>query len=167
MLQIVYLSYLSLPLSLLLSMWQADETVSNLSLERSSFLAIQCVWTVVLVIFTGLHICSAFLLFLTVLFQLLFRCLLLDTLISRELRRGHIMYRLAYTLCSACGTGTPCMIWFVMGVKMVQLVVPVMGRAGSRVPPDLVIGGLMGFAVCIFTPYMVSGTEYMYIYIYI
>ena len=146
----ITLKYFSVP------MFQVDYRFSNSSLEKSSFLAIQFLWTVLLIIFTSLHLCSVFILFIIVLFQVLFRCLLLDMLISRELRRGDFAYQVAYILCSVCGTGMPCMMLFLMCMKTFQLFIPIMGRAGSLVPPDLLIGGLMSLLVATCTPYLVS-----------
>ena len=70
------------------------------SLEKSSFLSIQFLWTVLLAILTSLRICSAFAFFIMVTFQLIFRTLLFEFLISSELKKSHVVYKLSYILCS-------------------------------------------------------------------
>ena len=40
-------------------------------------------------------------------------------------------------------------------VGMFQMFVPLMGRSGSSVPPDIAIGLLASFCVCTATPHMV------------
>lgn len=140
----------------LLHMLQAkDKYFSSQSLENSSFLAIQFVYTVLLAVLTSLRICTAFLFFINVAFHVLFRSILLDRLISRELEHSHFMRGIAYTLCSAFGTGLPWMIILTMNVMILKLFVPLMGRSGSLVPPDLAIGVLTAILVVMSTPYMV------------
>jgi len=125
-------------------------------MEKSAFLSIQLVWTVCLMILTCLRICSAFVFLVTVLGQFLFRTILLEKIISREIAPGRFMHALAYTLCSACGSGLPGMMLLQVFGKVMQLFVPLMGRSGSLLPSDVVIGGLTGLLVVLLVPYCVS-----------
>ncbi len=128
-------------------------------MEKGSFLSILILMSGFLVLFTLLHLSSGFVFFIIVSFQLIFRSFLLDTLLSPELRkkRNEFVYQLSYVLCSAFSFGLPFMLLSHFDLAIFQLFIPLMGRSGALVPPDLVIGGLMAAIVGICTPYMVSG----------
>ena len=51
------------------------------------------------------------------------------------------------------------MLCFQFSVGIMQLFVPLMGRSGALLPPDLAIGGLTATFVASCTPYMVSIEE--------
>ena len=125
------------------------------SLEKSSFLSIQFLWTVLLAILTSLRICSAFAFFIMVTFQLIFRTLLFEFLISSELKKSHVVYKLSYILCSVFAF-LPFVFLLHFPLGIMQLFIPIMGRSGSILPPDLLIGGLTAVLLSICTPYMVS-----------
>lgn len=137
---------------------QTEGRIPLSQLEKSCTLSIQFLWCVLLVILTYLHICSAFIFFVAVAFQLIFRTFLHDLLISPELRKRRFggMCSLAYTLCSVFAMGFPWMFRMQLDIGLVQLFVPLMGRSGAIVPPDLAIGILMAVIVTTSTPYMVG-----------
>ncbi len=126
-------------------------------MEKGSFLSILILMSGFLVLFTLLHLSSAYIFLIFVSFQLIFRSILLDTLLSPELRKRRFdsMYQLSYVLCSALSIGLPYMVFSQYDLSVLQLFIPLMGRSGSVVPPDLVIGGLVTVLVAIFTPHVV------------
>lgn len=133
-----------------------SSSYSAQSLERSAFLSVQLLCTMILMILTCLRICSAFMLLIPVLAHILFRSVLLDKIISRELPTGHFMHHVAYAVCLACSSGIPGMLQLQLVLSLLGMFIPLMGRAGSKVPPDLVVGGLMGVLITMTTPYCVS-----------
>lgn len=132
--------------------------ISQSLLEKSCFLSIQFLWSLLLFLLTCLHICSAFLFFVIVAFQVIFRSFLHDILIFSELRKHSFgaMHSLAFVLCSSLAVGLSWMLRLQLDVGMVQLFVPLMGRSGALVPPDLVVGVLVALAVATSTPHMVG-----------
>lgn len=143
---------------LFLFLLQNGNLVSREALEKSSFFATQLLWISILVLLTSFRVCSAFLFLLVSLFPLLFRTFLLDILISPELRKSsdRSMFGLAYVVSMAASVGIPLMLLIQFHVGMFQMFVPLMGRSGSALPPDVAIGLLTCFVVSSATPHMVS-----------
>lgn len=131
-------------------------------LEKSSVLCVQFLWSCVLVILTCLHICSAFIFFINISFQLIFRSLLHDLLLSPELAKNRFdgIRRLAFVLCSVFATGCPLMLRLQLDVGMMQLFVPLTGRLGTVVPPDLVLVVIIAGFVATSSAYVVSVLVY-------
>ena len=111
-----------------------------------------------MVVFTSLRLCSAFIFLLVCLFPLVFRNFLLDVLIFPELRKGsdRSMFGLAYVVSMVTGVGLPLMLTTQLNVGLFQMFVPLMGRSGATLPPDIAIGLMTSFCVCTATPHMVS-----------
>lgn len=132
--------------------------MSREALEKSSFFATQLLWISLLILLTSLRVCSAFLFLLVSLFPLLFRTFLLDILISPELRKSsdRSMFGLAYVVSMVASVGIPLMLTIQLQVGMFQMFIPLMGRSGSIVPPDVIIGLLTCVCVSSATPHMVS-----------
>lgn len=149
-----YIIIRGLPLCLL----QNGQLVSREALEKSSFFATQLLWITILVLLTSLRVCSAFLFLLVSLFPLLFRTFLLDILIYPELRKSsdRSMFGLAYVVSMATSVGLPLMLLIQFHVGMFQMFVPLMGRSGSGIPPDIAIGVLTCISVTSATPHVVS-----------
>ena len=136
---------------------QNTNLVSREALEKSSFFATQLLWISILILLTSLRVCSAFLFLLVSLFPLLFRTILLDILISPELRKSsdRSMFGLAYVVSMAACVGLPLMLMIQFHVGLFQMFIPLMGRSGSILPPDIAIGLMSSFCVCSATPHMV------------
>ena len=136
---------------------QNSNQASREALERGTFLATQLVWVSLLILLTSLGLCSAFLFLVVSFFPLLFRSFLLDVLISPELHKSsdRSMFGLAYVVSMAIGVGLPLMLNVQFISTLFQMFVPLMGRAGSYLPPDVVIGVLTALCVCTTTPHMV------------
>ena len=128
-------------------------------LEKSSFLSLQVFLSIILLILTILHVCSAITFFFIVSLHLVFRSLLLDTLVSPELSKsGYSAAQcLAYVLCSAVPLGLLWVMQLPMSMATMEMFVPLTGRLGAVVPPDVVIGVLTAVFVILTTFYMVSG----------
>ena len=158
MLVVVFLSFFLYSLFI-----QNANLVSREALEKSSFFATQLVWISLLLLFTALRLCSAFLFLLVCLFPLIFRNFLFDVLISPELRKSsdRSMFGLAYVVSMATCVGLPLMLYIQFHIGIFQMFVPLMGRSGSQLPPDIAIGVLASVCVCTATPHMVH-CSYMY-----
>ena len=111
-----------------------------------------------MIIFTSFRLCSAFIFLLLCLFPLVCRNFLLDILISPELRKGsdRSMFGLAYVISMATSVGLPLMLTNQLNIGLFQMFVPLMGRSGAILPPDIAIGIMASFCVCTATPHMVS-----------
>ena len=66
------------------------------------------------------------------------------------------MFGLAYVISMAASVGIPLMLTVQFHVGMFQMFIPLMGRSGSSIPPDIAIGLLTCFCVSSATPHMVS-----------
>ena len=66
------------------------------------------------------------------------------------------MFGLAYVVSMATCVGLPLMLYIQQDVALFQMFVPLTGRSGSCVPPDVVIGLLACLCVCTGTPHTVS-----------
>ena len=65
------------------------------------------------------------------------------------------MQALAFVLCSAFAVGLPWMLRLQLDIGLLQLFVPLTGRSGALVPPDLAIAVLSSVLLVTTTPYMV------------
>ena len=66
------------------------------------------------------------------------------------------MFGLAYVISMATSVGLPLMLTNQLNIGMFQMFVPLMGRSGVFLPPDVAIGILASFSVCTATPHIVS-----------
>jgi hypothetical protein len=66
------------------------------------------------------------------------------------------MFGLAYVVSMAASVGIPLMLLIQLDIGMFQMFVPLMGRSGSDIPPDLAIGVLTCISVSSATPHVVS-----------
>ena len=66
------------------------------------------------------------------------------------------MFGLAYVVSMAASVGLPLMLLFQFHVALFQMFIPLMGRSGTSVPPDVTIGLLTSFCVSTATPHMVK-----------
>ena len=65
------------------------------------------------------------------------------------------MFGLAYVVSMAAGVGLPLLLTAQFNFGMFQMFVPLMGRAGSLVLPDIAVGVYTCFCVFTATPHMV------------
>ena len=140
-----------------LSSAQSSQT-SREAQERGSFLATQLIWTVCLLTLTYLRSCSAFVFLLWVAFPLALQVLpwyfCLQTAIDRN--EYGTLWNLTHVFLSSLGISLPFMLCVQMVDGIFAMFVPLTGRSGSSLPPDLAIGGLAAALVCLICPYMVS-----------
>jgi hypothetical protein len=66
------------------------------------------------------------------------------------------MFGLAYVVSMAASVGIPLMLLIQLDIGMFQMFVPLMGRSGSDIPPDLAIGVLTCISVSSATAHVVS-----------
>ena len=137
-----------------LSSTQGSHT-SREAQEQGSFLATQLIWTVCLL---TLRLCSVFVFLLWVSFLLALQGLpwyfCLQTAIDRN--KHGTMWNLTHVLLSVLGIGLPFMLCVQLVDGIFAMFVPLTGRSGSSLPPDLAIGGLAAALVRLICPYMVT-----------
>ena len=129
--------------------------ISQQALEQSSFLATQLLWTICLVVFTLLRVCSAFVFTLWVIFPVISKGFIWDVCLKRTLDRKGGLHHIVFVIVSVLAIGLPFMLCLLLAFGLTDMFVPITGRSGSLVPPDLVIGGMIAFLVCLLTAYMV------------
>lgn len=119
--------------------------------EQSSFHAITLFYTLLLALLTYLRVCSAFFFAVWLLFSLVFRHLLWDIIIQQALSPRHhrTTYYSLFTLCMAFSLSLPFIFSILLIVTLMDFFVPLTGRSGSYLPPDVAIGGLVAMLVCI------------------
>ena len=132
--------------------------MSRVAMEKASFLAAQLLVSFILLLMTALELCSALLPLILLTIPFIFRTFLLETLIVSELKKGRdlSLYGLAYTLCSVLGTGLPLLLTVQLDTAVLSMFIPLTGRMGSEVPPDLVIGVAITLMFCMHSPHIVS-----------
>ena len=126
--------------------------------ERSSFYAVTLFYTVVLALLTYLRVCSAFFVAILLLFSLVFRCLLWDAILRHFLiskLRSNFVYCTTFVLCQALSVSMPFIFSVCLSVALIDLFVPLTGRSGSYLPPDLVLSIVLAALVCITTAFVV------------
>lgn len=111
-------------------------------MESAAFLASQLLCTLLLTLLTYLRICSAFFPLTHVVFAVVFRCLAWRLVLSRLFKKNGNLYHLFFVLTSALAVSLPIMWSVVIRVTVLELFVPLTGRMGTVVPPDLIIGSL-------------------------
>jgi len=91
-------------------------------------------------------------------FPLAFQGILWDFLLQKAIDRTHqnLLWTLTFTLLSALGASLPVMLSAQLVEGVFTMFVPLTGRSGSLLPPDLAIGGIAAALVCLICPYMVG-----------
>ncbi|XP_064386315.1 endoplasmic reticulum metallopeptidase 1-like isoform X1 [Halichondria panicea] len=127
----------------------------RVAMEKASFLAAQLLTSFLLLSMTALGLCSALLPLILLIIPFIFRTFLLETLIVSELTKGRdlSLYGLAYTLCCLLSTGLPLMLTVQLDMAVMSMFIPLTGRMGSEVPPDLVIGVATAVLACLHSPH--------------
>ena len=121
--------------------------------ETETFYASLLVWTVILLIMTYYHLASAHIPLLLVIFPLIGRFFIWESFfasktVHRRLETFAFMYFLAILI--------PVQFFTYVTIGVFDVFVPIMGRAGTEMPPDVFIAVLCSFAVVMLTSYVVS-----------
>lgn len=124
--------------------------VSQKALEKSCFYAVQLLWTILVIIFTYLRVCSAIVFSVWAAFPLVFRALLWDTLFQKSIdeKRQPMLYYTVLVLLSVLSLSLPYIWGSLLTVGLYDMFIPLMGRSGSLVSPDIAIGILTAGIVC-------------------
>lgn len=131
-----------------------DRIASCLAMrETETFYASLLVWTVILSIMTYYRLASAHLPLLLVIFPLVVRVFIWENffatkIVHQKLQAFVFMYFLAILI--------PVQFCTYITIGVLDVFVPMMGRAGTEMPPDVFIAVLCSFAVVMFTSYVVS-----------
>ncbi|KAL5486377.1 hypothetical protein EMCRGX_G018844 [Ephydatia muelleri] len=137
--------------------WQLKRAhVSHLMLEKASFLGTLVMWTVLLAVFTALRVPSAFVCVLWVLPPLLSRLLLWEVAQHRLLPP-----HLAFVLSTVVGVAIPSMLLLQLDAGMAEIFIPITGRSGTVLPPEIPIGLLCVVALFITVPYVTTSVVHM------
>ena len=124
-------------------------------LEKASFLGTLVMWTVLLAVFTALRVPSAFVCVLWVLPPLLSRLLLWEVAQHRLLPP-----HLAFVLSTVVGVAIPSMLLLQLDAGMAEIFIPITGRSGTVLPPEIPIGLLCVVALFITVPYVVRNCRF-------
>ena len=121
--------------------------------ETETFYAALLFWTIVMSILTFNRLALAHLPLLLVIFPLIVRVFVWENFcttkaVDQNLGKFMFMYLLA--------TIIPLQFFTQLAVAMFDMFVPIMGRAGSQVPPDVVMAVMCAFVVAVLTSYLVS-----------
>lgn len=117
----------------------------------------QFVWWGVLLITTYLRLSSAFVPFLLLIFPLTFRTFLWDILLKPLISKLKIptLYKNGFIICYALAM-LPLLLSFLLVYSIMDLFIPLMGRSGSIVSPDVVIAIISASLTCLVLQYIVS-----------
>ena len=121
--------------------------------ESQTFYASLVVWTVILLVMTYYRLTSAHLPLLWVLFPLVVRALLWESLWNARTSDQNFGLFLFVYLSSML---VPLLFSSYMTAVILDIFVPITGRGGTQVPPDHFIALLCAFSVVMLTSYMVS-----------
>ena len=126
-------------------------------MEKSCYLSSQLLWTTAILLCTYFSIASGFVFLAMATFVLIFRTIFLDTLILQTLdkQRNSTAIHFSTVISSVCSLSVPLMWSVLTDMSLFDLFVPLTGRSGSLVPPDVAISVLLAVFVSLATPYMV------------
>ena len=123
--------------------------------EPSSLHALTLLYTALLALLTYLRICSAFYFTTTLLFSLVFRHIVWDKILRPRIPKGPI-YHIVFIACETLSLSIPFMFSILMTISLIDFLVPLTGRSGSQLPPDLVVGVIVAMLVCLTCAQVVS-----------
>ena len=123
--------------------------------EPSSLHALTLLYTALLALLTYLHICSAFYFTTTLLFSLAFRHVLWDKILQPQIPKGPL-YHAVFITCKTLSLSIPFMFSILMTISLIDFLVPLTGRSGSQLPPDLVVGVTVAMLMCLTCAQVVS-----------
>ena len=109
-----------------------------------------------LAVLTYLRICSAFFFSISLIFHLIFRCLIWETVLRHTLPRSTFLYNLTFILCQTVSLSLPLILTLVLSSSLLQFLVPIFGRSGNMVPPDLVMALFLAIIICLTFSSLVS-----------
>ena len=121
--------------------------------ESEMFYGTLLVWTVILMCTTYYRLASAYLPLLWVICPVLGRCLLWEQCLQRQLPRSHHGLLVCMHLLAVA---VPVLFSCYLAVIVMDLFIPIMGRSGTEMPPDLFLAILSAILTNLITSYMVS-----------
>ena len=116
--------------------------------EPSSLHGLTLIYGGVLALLTYLRVCSAFYFTVSLLFLLVFRRLVWDGLLKPVLPTTHLS-NAVFVTCEALSVSVPFILSTILVSSILEFFIPLMGRSGTRLPPDLAIGVLTAVVVCL------------------
>ena len=119
-------------------------------------MAAQLLWTVLLALLTYLHVCTAFVFLVNVMFAVVFRRFVWGLGLKKLFDKTSATHHFFFVLSSALVTSLPLMWSVLTSASVMDMFIPLTGRAGNVVPPDLVIGILAAVLVSLSITYTVS-----------
>lgn len=73
------------------------------------------------------------------------------------------MYGVAFVVSMAFSIGIPLMLGVQLIVGLVEMFIPLMGRSGGLLPPDLAVAVIVAFMVWFNLPHMVRNNDCMFL----
>lgn len=116
--------------------------------EQTSLYSLMLVYMLVLTLLTYLRVCSAFYFTVSLLFILFFRHLIWDGILCRMIQSSRY-YRTVFVICEAASVSIPFIFGFLLAMALLEFLVPLFGRAGGIVPPDLTIAVMIAVLICL------------------
>ena len=129
--------------------------MSQLIFEKASFDGTLLLWTIGLAILTTFRIPSAFVCMLWVAFPLISRVLLWNVMLHKLRLLPH---HVTFVVSTVGGVAVPSMLLVQLDVAMVEMFIPITGRSGTILPPEIPIGLLCVVMLFLTIPYVVRGT---------
>lgn len=126
--------------------------------EPSSRHAITLLYTILLALLTYLRVCSAFYFTILLLFSLVFRHLIWDGMLRPQITQSSPSFssQTVFVTCETLSLSIPFVFSILMGVCLIDFFVPLTGRAGGHLPPDLAMGVIVAVLVCLNCALVVS-----------
>ena len=121
--------------------------------ETEMFYAAFLVWTVILLIMSYFRLASAHLPLLFVVFPLVIRVVIWENIFIAKTGHQNVA---TFLFMNLLATLVPIQFCTYVTFVMLDLFVPIMGRAGSQTPPDVFMAVMCAFAVVMLTSYVVS-----------
>lgn len=123
--------------------------------EPSSLHAITLLYGILLALLTYLRLCSAFYFTIWLLFSLVFRHLLWDRLLRPCLAQSSL-YHSTLIVCETLSLSVPFILSVIMDISLMDFFVPLTGRSGGHLPPDLTIAVAVALLTCFTCTLVVS-----------
>lgn len=123
--------------------------------EPSSLHAITILYGALLVLLTYLRVCSAFYFTIWLLFSLIFRHFLWGRLLQPQLAQSSL-YHSTFIVCETLSLSIPFILSIIIDISLIDFFVPLTGRSGGHLPPDLLIAVTVAFLTCITFTLVVS-----------
>lgn len=116
--------------------------------EPSSLHAVTLLYGTLLALLTYLRLCSAFYFTVWLLFSLVFRHLLWGRLLRPCLTQSSL-YHSTFIMCETLSLSIPFILSVLMDISLMDFFVPLTGRSGGHLPPDLAIAVTVALLTCL------------------